>query len=664
MLHDLKTPAMRLTGFRESPRDAAAICSSAASGDRLWRSPTIGALAVARRARPRRCAATAVRSRPGATAGAGSRCDAGSAQGASCTSASAPRASATSPSRSRPTAAARADRRADYHDPTLPPRHALVAFGLWLRQGARLPRAGPCRRARHAGMAAGQDGGAERELLSRDRRRRAAGRLSVHRQQSRRGGAGQAAHRRGDHRPPDAAADGAGLDESQQRAGAAGRRICAGRRARPPPPRPAGEADRRDRARRPGSPARPASAATDDARRRRCAGSTPGSATSRISRSRTACTSMAARADDEADPLRRASAEAERAALLAALDGRHVERRARPARRRAAAPTCCRPAAICSPPIRAPCRRRPPSSSARAAADEVLRRYAAGSWRLAARAGDRSLGQRQPAHRRRGDRAGAGADGLPAAMGRRDRPRHRHRGAAAGGARPAARRRDLAHLRPVPRHVPDPDRADRRRGRRGRRARRGRWRTTRSPQRRAPTASRRAHLRLVARHLWRRPRGPAGDAATGTTREELGRAYLDAASHAYRRRRRRRRRGAGRLRRARRRGRPAGPHRRRSRPRHPRRLGRRRLHRRLRGRARGARRQAPTSIVLDTTDPARPRPRSLARGGRPASCAPAPSIRASSRARCGTARAAPPNSPRRSTGWSASPRPPTPFPAR
>jgi cobaltochelatase CobN len=26
------------------------------------------------------------------------------------------------------------DRRADYHDPTVPPRHALVAFGLWLRQ--------------------------------------------------------------------------------------------------------------------------------------------------------------------------------------------------------------------------------------------------------------------------------------------------------------------------------------------------------------------------------------------------------------------------------------------------------------------------------------------------------------------------------------------------
>jgi cobaltochelatase CobN len=27
-----------------------------------------------------------------------------------------------------------ADRRADYHDPTLPPRHALVAFGLWMRE--------------------------------------------------------------------------------------------------------------------------------------------------------------------------------------------------------------------------------------------------------------------------------------------------------------------------------------------------------------------------------------------------------------------------------------------------------------------------------------------------------------------------------------------------
>ena len=30
------------------------------------------------------------------------------------------------------------ERRADYHDPALPPRHALVAFGLWLRHGAKV----------------------------------------------------------------------------------------------------------------------------------------------------------------------------------------------------------------------------------------------------------------------------------------------------------------------------------------------------------------------------------------------------------------------------------------------------------------------------------------------------------------------------------------------
>src|SRR5262249_27163413 len=31
-----------------------------------------------------------------------------------------------------------ADRRADYHDPALPPRHALVALGLWLRHVAKV----------------------------------------------------------------------------------------------------------------------------------------------------------------------------------------------------------------------------------------------------------------------------------------------------------------------------------------------------------------------------------------------------------------------------------------------------------------------------------------------------------------------------------------------
>ena len=31
-----------------------------------------------------------------------------------------------------------AERRADYHDPVLPPRHALVAFGLWLQHAAKV----------------------------------------------------------------------------------------------------------------------------------------------------------------------------------------------------------------------------------------------------------------------------------------------------------------------------------------------------------------------------------------------------------------------------------------------------------------------------------------------------------------------------------------------
>ena len=74
------------------------------------------------------------------------------------------------------------------------------------------------------------------------------------------------------------------------------------------------------------------------------------------------------------DPLWRASAEAERTALLAALDGRRVA----PGplvRRCAAAATCCRPAAIFSPPIRALCRRQPRWISAGFAADEVLRAH-------------------------------------------------------------------------------------------------------------------------------------------------------------------------------------------------------------------------------------------------------------------------------------------------
>jgi cobaltochelatase CobN len=76
------------------------------------------------------------------------------------------------------------DRRADYHDPTLPPRHALVAFGLWLRQVAKVDAL------LHT----------ELHLLSRSGRRPPARHLSLHRQQPGRGGASQAPDRGRDHR--------------------------------------------------------------------------------------------------------------------------------------------------------------------------------------------------------------------------------------------------------------------------------------------------------------------------------------------------------------------------------------------------------------------------------------------------------------------------------
>ena len=157
------------------------------------------------------------------------------------TSPSAPRPSATSPSRWRRIAACSADRRADYHDAALPPHHALVAFGLWLRHALGV----------HALVHVGAHGTLEwlpgktvaltQELLSRNRHRRPAGHLSLHRQQSRRGGPGQAPHRRHHARPPAAAAVGRRAGRGPAEARAPGRRICAGRRARPPPPRPAGQ---------------------------------------------------------------------------------------------------------------------------------------------------------------------------------------------------------------------------------------------------------------------------------------------------------------------------------------------------------------------------------------------------------------------------------------
>ena len=76
----------------------------------------------------------------------------------------------------------------------------------------------------------------------------------------------------------------------------------------------------------------------------------------------------------------------------------------------------------------------------------------------------RSVGQRYASDRRRGDRAGPRTDGLPAGMGSWHWSRHRHRGAAMRQHGPSARRRYLAHLGAFPRSFSGADRADRRRG--------------------------------------------------------------------------------------------------------------------------------------------------------------------------------------------------------
>ena len=88
------------------------------------------------------------------------------------------------------------ERRADYHDPLLPPRHALVAFGLWLQHVAKVDALVHMGAHGTLEWLAGQGRRADRGMLSRNRHRRAAGDLSVHRQQSGRSGAGQAPHRR------------------------------------------------------------------------------------------------------------------------------------------------------------------------------------------------------------------------------------------------------------------------------------------------------------------------------------------------------------------------------------------------------------------------------------------------------------------------------------
>ena len=89
-----------------------------------------------------------------------------------------------------------AERRADYHDPSLPPRHALVAFGLWLQHGAKVDALVHMGAHGTLEWLPGKAVALTAECFPGNRHRAAAGDLSVHRQQSGRGGAGQAPHRR------------------------------------------------------------------------------------------------------------------------------------------------------------------------------------------------------------------------------------------------------------------------------------------------------------------------------------------------------------------------------------------------------------------------------------------------------------------------------------
>jgi cobaltochelatase CobN len=86
-----------------------------------------------------------------------------------------------------------ADRRADYHDPTLPPRHDLLAFGCWLQD--KLCVEGVIHVGAHGTMEwlPGKNRSAEPELFPGNHHRRFARYLPFHRVQPRRSRASQAA---------------------------------------------------------------------------------------------------------------------------------------------------------------------------------------------------------------------------------------------------------------------------------------------------------------------------------------------------------------------------------------------------------------------------------------------------------------------------------------
>ena len=245
------------------------------------------------------------------------------------------------------------------------------------------------------------------------------------------------------------------------------------------------------------------------------------------------------------------------------------------------------------------------------------------------------------------------------------RARHRHRGPAARRDGTPARRRDLAHFRPVPRPVPGADRADRRGSAAGRAsATRTTTRIRWPPRARlAATMAARCSPASSAPRPALMARASRSCSARTATVSTLGAAYLAATSHGYG--------GAdgegtalpGRFadRVATRRSSPARQ--RRSFARSARRRRGCGAYRRLRRGCRLARTRGRSGDARhDRSQPAaRAHPRCGAGQDR---ARPRRSIRASSKARCGTARAARRSWPRPSTGWSISPRRPAPCRAR
>ena len=445
-------------------------------------------------------------------------------------------------------------RKGDYHDPNLPPRHAYVAFYLWLRARARrIDALDPLRHAWHAGMAARQG----RRAVAKPARRRpcSAPCLSSIPSSStiparrRRPSAGIAAVTIGHLTPPlvrpaqhGAAAELEALfDEYADRRGARSApraRILAQAildRARGDRPR---RRTRRLRCRRSRSAAlrqarRLALRPQGDAHRRRPARVRPRRPAPPRRRARRRDASVRDGAERCAAPA--TPAPPPRRAGAARRAGRPL-RPARPRRRAAARPrsTCCRPGATSTPSIRAPSRPAPPGRSASAPP------------RRSSRATRRTMATGRSASC---STSGAAPPCAPAATISRRRwrcsacrpiwdQRVDPRVAASRSCRCAILGRPrvdvtLAHFRPVPRRVPDA------RSRCSTRRCAPSPRSTRTPttiRSRLPAARGRrgrAHLRRRARQLRRRHRrAPCRGRldGRGTSWRE---AYLAATGYAY-----------------------------------------------------------------------------------------------------------------------------------